>query len=298
MDLPLIIRNQRIGEAELGQIRALINEHWHKGRTYISKELCCLWDWYQENGAPKDQVCRILLRQLEDKGLIELPPRLQEGVLSRNKQYYRPPVQSPMFLKQEIRGKVCDHPAITLKLARRNFEEKLWNYLVYRYHYQSFKIIVGAHIKVMAFAGDIPVACLAWSSSVFRIQDRDNFIGWNYEQRNKNIRHMANNSRFLILPWVQVKNLASHILGLAVKLVSRQWECVYGYPLCLLETFVERERFRGTCYRAANWQYVGETRGHAKKQGRFYRHGNIKDIYVYPLQPDFKERLCETGGAS
>jgi len=298
MQQPLVIRKQKIGDAELEQIRALIKEHWERGRSHISRELCRLWNWRQDNGALKDQVCRILLRQLEDWGYIELPPRLQSGVLSRNKNYYRPPGKPLDFPQKELAGKLCDQPEIRLKLARRNPEEKLWNYLVHQYHYQSFRIIVGAHIKVMAYAGEIPVACLSWSSCVFRIQCRDEFVGWSHEQRNANIQHTANNSRFLILPWIRVKNLASHILGLSVRNVSKQWEYVYGYPLYFLETFVERARFKGTCYQAANWRKIGQTKGHAKEKGRFYRHGNIKDVYVYPLRSDFKERLQDTGGES
>jgi len=298
MEQPFVIRKQVIGKSELDQIKTLIQEHWHRGRTYISKELCLLWDWRQENGVLKDQVCRILLRKLEDKGLIKLPPMLRQGVLSRNRQYYKPPQTPPLFIRQDIQGRLCDQPQVTLKLARRNCDEKLWNYLVHRYHYQGFRIIVGAHIKVMAYTGDIPVACLAWSSSVFHIQCRDEFIGWNKEQRNQNIRHLANNSRFLILPWIRVKNLASHILGLSVKQVSQHWKSVYGYPLYFLETFVERARFKGTCYQASNWRLLGQTKGHAKKKGQFYQHGNIKDVYVYPLCPDFKEHLLETGDKS
>jgi len=295
MNQPLIIRNKAIGDEELDQIRTSIHKHWHRGRTFISKELCRLWDWRHDNGALKDQVCRILLRKLEDKGLIQLPPRLREGVLSRNRQYYSPN-QIPLFATKEFHGRLGDLPPIKLRPVRRNHEEKLWNYLVHRYHYKSFKIIVGAHIKVMAYAGDFPVSCLAFCSSVFRIRCRDEYIGWSHEQRNQNIRSVANNSRFLILPWVQVKNLASHILGLAARQVSGYWESVYHYPLHLLETFVEKARFKGTCYQAANWQKLGQTKGHAKKNGQFYHHGNIKDVYVYPLSPDFKEHLC--GGAS
>jgi len=292
MEEPLVIRKQRIDEAELQRIRSLINRHWDRGRTHISKELCRLWEWRQENGVLKAQVCRLLLRQLEDKGLIELPPRIKEGVLSRNRQYYTPPLRVPLFHKKNLYGSVGDLPEITLRAARRNQEEQLWNYLVHRYHYKGFRIIVGAHIKLIAYAGQTPVACMAYSSSVFRIQERDRFIGWSKGQRNHNIRHVANNSRFLILPWVQVKNLASHILGLAAGQISDYWEQAYGHSLHLLETFVDRSRFRGTCYQAANWRFVGQTKGHAKKNGQYYHHGRIKDVYVYPLHPDFRQRLC------
>ena len=295
MELPLLIRNQRIDEAELERIRSLIQRHWDRGRTYISEELCRLWDWRQENGALKDQVCRLLLRQLEDKGLIELPPRHNDGVLARNQKYYTPPLRAPLFHKEKLSGSVGDLPEISLRPARRNHQEKLWNYLVHRYHYKGFRIIVGAHVKLIAYAGQTPIACLAFSSSVFRIRDRDRFIGWSKQQRNQNIRHVANNSRFLILPWVRVKNLASHMLGLAVGQISDYWEQAYGYPLHLLETFVDRSRFKGTCYQAANWRFVGKTKGHAKKNGQYYHHGRIKDVYVYPLRPEFRQRLC--GGA-
>jgi hypothetical protein len=295
MDQTLVIRNQRIGDAEIEQIQDLIHQHWSRGRSYISKELCLLWEWRQDNGALKDQVCRLLLRQLEDKGLIELPPRIKDGVLSRNQKYYNPPMRVPLFHKKKLYGSVSELPEITLRLARHNQEEKLWNYLVHRYHYKSFRIIVGAHIKLIAYAGETPVACLAYSSSVFRIRDRDRFIGWSKGQRDHNIRHVANNSRFLILPWVQVKNLASHILGLAAGQISDYWKQAYGSPLHLLETFVDRSRFKGTCYQAANWRFVGQTKGHAKKNGQYYHHGRIKDVYVYPLRSDFRQRLC--GGA-
>jgi hypothetical protein len=207
-------------------------------------------------------------------------------------------MQMPLFAKRTFQGTVSDLPRIRLKLVRHSFDEKLWNYLAHRYHNQGYRITVGAHIKVMAYAGDFPVACLAWNSCVFHIQYRDDYIGWTPKQRNQNIRHLANNSRFLILTWVQVRNLASHILGLSVQQVSDPWESVYGYPLHLLETFVERVRFRGTCYQAANWRYVGPTKGHAKKNRLFYHPGNIKDVYVYPLGSDFKKRLCANGGAS
>lgn len=298
MELPLVIRKRVIGDAELEQIRGLIGRYWDRGRTFISRELCRLWDWRQENGTLKDQVCRILLRKLEDEGYIELPPRLNSGVLYRNRRYYRPCSQIPLFARKELKGRVSDLPDVELFLARHNRHEELWNYLVHEYHYKSFRILVGAHIKVMVYAGGIPVACLSWSSSVFRIKSRDEYIGWSPETRNENIRHVVNNSRFLVVPWVEVKNLASHILGLSARTVSLQWESVYGYPIYLLETFVERSRFKGTCYKAANWQYVGETKGHAKKNGTFYHHGNIKDVYVYPLRRDFREQLCREGGLS
>ena len=143
------------------------------------------------------------------------------------------------------------------------------------------------------------MACLAWSSSVFRIGSRDEYIGWCGDERSRNIRHIANNSRFLILPWIRLKNLASHLLGLSARVLAGDWVGFYGYPLYVLETFVDKSRFQGTCYKASNWIRVGETVGHAKKGGRFYYHGSKKEVYLYPLVDDFRARLkaisCEGG---
>ncbi len=169
------------------------------------------------------------------------------------------------------------------------------NYLVHRYHYKGFRILVGSHLKYIALFNDTPVACLAWGSSVFRIGDRDRFLNWSAQERTGNIRFIANNTRFLILPWVRVKNLASHLLALSARVVSRDWQNFYGHPIYLLETFVETARFQGICYRAANWIRVGSTKGHAKRNGQFYYHGNPKDIYVYPLINEYRSRLAAGG---
>jgi hypothetical protein len=286
----LIIRGRHIGDTELALIRQTVKQYWGKGRVRISRELCTTWNWRQHNGNLKDQVCRILLNRLEDKGLIKLPPR-KGGSKQGKKRYYIPPEVAPDFLTTELHGRIDEYFAIELKMVRRTPDEALWNYLVHQYHYKSYKIIVGAHLKYIAWLDNQPIACMAWSSTVFRIQSRDDFIGWSQEARSRNNRFMANNSRFLILPWIRIKNLASHLLGLSARMISRDWETFYGYPLYLLETFVEKERFAGICYKAANWQRVGETKGHAKKNKKFYYHGQIKDVYLYPLIPDFRRQL-------
>lgn len=286
----LVIRGKSIGKIELAQIKQTTEQHWDKGRMFISRELCELWDWRQYNGIVKDQVCRILLNRLEEKQLIKLPPRKAGGTQGK-KRYYIPLEKPPEFSDMALAGRIDNFPAIQLKMVRRTSEESLWNYLVHRYHYKSYKIIVGAHLKYIAYLGDQPVACMAWCSTVFRIQSRDQFIGWDNEARSKNNRFVINNSRYLILPWIQIKNLASHLLGLSARTISRDWQEFYGYPVYLLETFVERDRFAGTCYKAANWQCVGATRGHAKKNNKFYYHGQIKDVYLYPLVSSFRNRL-------
>jgi len=297
MEQPLIIRRRTIDHGELERIKQVIHRGWEQGRTWISRELCRIWDWRQPNGLLKDQVCRILLNELARRGLIELPPG-KRGVRTGQRRYYVPPGTPPDFPQEPLAGTVKDFPALRLKMVRRQPEEALWNYLVHQYHYQGYRIVVGSHLKYLAYLGETPVACLAWGSCVFRIQSRDLFIGWTEDARNRAIRYIANNTRFLILPWVRVKNLASHILAQSARVVSRDWQNFYGHPLFLLETFVETERFVGTCYRAANWLRVGETAGHAKRNGQFYYHGNRKDVYLYPLVSDWRNRLTQAGGAA
>lgn len=298
MDTELIIRGKRVREAELCQIRSVITRHWSDGRVAISRELCRLWDWRQENGYLKGQVCRILLRKLESLGLITLPPS-KRGIANHPKRrYYVPPSEPPAVDDTPLTTGLGGLAPVTLTMVRRTAHEGLWNYLVHRYHYEGFRIIVGSHLKYIAWTQDRPVACLSWSSSVFRIAARDRFIGWEAAARNANIRHVVNNNRFLILPWVRVKNLASHLLGLSARSIGRDWDGFYGYPPYLLETFVDQGRFAGTCYKAANWISVGETAGYAKKDNRFHEHGRKKDVLVLPLGRDFRKRLQYAGGGA
>jgi len=292
MNGELIVRGRRITPDDLCQIRNVIQEHWHLGRMFISKELCRRWDWRQANGFFKDQVCRILLRKLEDKGLIVLPPSKTGRANTPARRYFIVPDPPPDVCTDPVEGTLGQFPLVDLRMIRRTQEEPLWNYLIYKYHYKSFRIIVGAHLKYMAYLDDRPIACLAWSSSVFRIQERDLFIGWDTQSRSRNIGHLANNSRFLILPWVRIKFLASHLLSRSARVLSQDWTEFYGRPLYALETFVDRARFSGICYKAANWVRVGETKGYAKEKNLFSYHGHVKDVYVYPLAPDFRNRLA------
>lgn len=291
MEKELVIRRRRIDSAALNLINEVVEKNWSQGRTVISRELCRIWDWRQPNGILKDQVCRILLSTLEKKELITLPPR-RGGTTKGKRRYYTVPDPLPEYPQHELHGWLGDFPPVQLRMIRRSAEEALWNYLVYRYHYQSYRIIVGEHLKYLAYLGDVPIACLAWCSSIFRIRCRDEFLGWQQPAKNLNIRFMANNARFLILPWVRIKNLASHLLARSAGVVGQDWRDFYGHPLYLLETFVETDRFRGTCYQAANWKKIGQTSGHAKTKGEFYYHGRKKDVYLYPLASKYRELLC------
>jgi hypothetical protein len=182
---------------------------------------------------------------------------------------------------------------LTFRQVRRTPDEALCNSLIEQYHYLSYTQPVGEHLKYMVYTGDRPIACLAWSSAPRHLGCRDRFIGWSAEARRRNIRFIAYNPRYLILPWVQVPHLASHILGQMAKILPRDWTQVYGHPIYFLETFVDPQRFRGTCYRAANWVVLGRTTGRGKDDQTWRANRPIKDMLGYPLRRDFRQLLSQ-----
>src|SRR5437867_8950798 len=184
---------------------------------------------------------------------------------------------------------------IELRQVRRTEQEPLFNSLIEHHHYLGYEQPVGEHLKYLVWAGyplgPRPIACLAWSSAPRHLGSRDRYIGWNAEARRRNIRFIAYNTRFLILPWVRVPHLASHLLGRIARLLSQDWERLYEHPIYFLETFVDPERFRGTCYYAANWQLLGETTGRGKDDQTKRPNRSIKQMLGYPLTPRFRELL-------
>jgi hypothetical protein len=285
--LPITIRKRTITEADLELIRATINKHWDKGRTQISEILCKKWNWVQPNGRLKDMACREVLLTLKRKDLIALPPRFNSANNDKRNRSI-PVVETDQTLLQD---KLSNLPLVKLKSVRNTSLEPLYNSLVQQHHYLGYRQIVGNHLKYIAFINDRPVTCLGWGSAAWSVKSRDSFIGWDKSTKEKNLRLVANNTRFLILPWVSVKCLASKILALSAKRISHDWVNIYNHPLYLLETFVEKERFRGTCYKAANWLCVGQTKGTTKRGNHHLVHGNIKDVYLYPLRKDFRKKL-------
>jgi len=285
--LPITIRKRTIHNTDLDLIQATVDRHWDKGRKQISKILCQEWNWLQPNGRLKDMACREILLTLNRKGLITLPPRFNSA--NNDKRNRSIPVveidQTP------LRRKLSDLPPVKLRLVRNTPLEPLYNSLVQQHHYLGYCQIVGNHLKYIAFIDDRPIACLGWGSAAWSVKSRESFIGWDKTAKEKNLHLVANNTRLLILPWVSVKCLASKILALNAKRISEDWLRIYNYPLYLLETFVERNRFAGTCYKAANWACVGQTKGIAKKGHSHLFHGNVKDVYLYPLRKDFREKL-------
>lgn len=278
------LRGRDITDKDVEDIKNIINIHYHKGRKHISRELSRHWGWYQPNGNLKDMACREILLKLSRQGLIKLPPRMASPRGNKN--------FTQLALDMEpanISGKLSSFD-IDLVPANTESQQALWRSLVKAYHYQGYKRMVGRSLKYIAYIKDTPIACLGWGSAAWSIFPRDSYIGWDKATKDKKLSHIANNIRFLILPGIDIKYLASHLLAKNIKRIRSDWFYKYGVHLYLLETFVEK-RFSGVSYRAANWTYLGPTRGYSKKGARHLKHENIKDIYVYPLAEDFREKL-------
>jgi hypothetical protein len=285
--LLITIRKRTITSADLEFIQNIIYQNWDKGRTQISKILCQKWNWFQPNGRLKDMACREVLLTLYRKGLINYPPGVHDGNnKKRNQSIPFVPID-----KTPLNTKLSDLEPVELKLVRNTDLETLYNSLIQQHHYLGFRQIVGNHLKYMAFIGERPVACIGWGSAAWSVKSRETFVGWGKKTKENNLHFVANNTRFLILPWISVKCLASKILALNAKRISNDWIKIYNHPLYLLETFVEQNRFKGTCYKAANWILTGQTKGTAKRGHDHLFHGKIKDVYLYTLRKDFKQKL-------
>jgi len=285
--LPITIRKRTIRETDIKEIQDTVHEHWTKGRKEISRVLCRQWDWLQPNGRLKDMACREILLTLKRKALITLPPPLKNA----NNHKRNKTINQIDINQTPLKGDISFLPPVELKMVRGTDSEPLYNSLVHYHHYLGYRQIVGNHLKYIAYIGDRPVACLGWGSAAWSVKSRDAFVGWNKKTKENNLHFVANNTRFLILPWVSVKCLASKILALNAKRISDDWIGLYNQPLYLLETFVEQNRFKGTCYKAANWIGVGQTKGIAKSGHDHLVHGNIKDVLVYPLGKGFRKKL-------
>ena len=289
MDAILTYRKKAITPADIAFICQVIEKHWDEGRTAISRRLCEALNWRQPNGYLKDGVCRGLLLKLEQEGHITLPPRLLFINKTRNKKNKQTTFDfSPVPITVPLR----DLGHIDLRQVRRTPEEKLFNNLIRQYHYLGYTQPVGEHLKYLAYAGDRVVACFAFSSAPYALTCRDTFIGWSPEARERNRHLLAYNSRFLILPWVQVPHLASHLLGRVARTISEDWQSLYHHPILWLETFIDTERFTGTCYLASNWIELGLTSGRGKYNKSHKQQTSIKAMYGYPLSHDYRQRLC------
>lgn len=276
---------------EIDEIREIVTLYRDRSRRFISQEICRRWGWKQPNGVLKDMVCRGLLLQLEVQGFIELPPRKKSppNPLSRH--------QKPVMIKVDQTprvGKLSDLRPIELVLVRRTPLERLYRSLIEEHHYLGYRRPVGEHLEYLAMSQGEPVACLGWSSAPRHIGCRDRYLGWAKEQRLKNLSRIVINTRFLIFSWVRVPHLASHLLGLSARRICQDWEKMYHHEVVWLETFVDPERgFEGTCYKAANWVYLGQTTGRGKDDHTNKINRSLKLVFGYPLQKEFRQVLCD-----
>lgn len=286
----LTYRNRTISPDDITCIQQVISGHYAEGRAAISRIICEIWNWRQANGQLKDAVCRGLLLILERKQLISLPPRMTSNNNSFRHQAKKARIE---VNQQPIIDLVKNLQPIEIRQVRRTQEEQLFKSLVEQFHYLGYRQPGGEHLKYLAFVGNRPLACMAFSSAPYALACRDAFIGWSPEVRARNRHLLAYNTRFLILPWVQVPHLASHLLGRFAKTISGDWQRLYHHPIVWLETFIDTERFAGTCYRAANWRWLGLTSGRGKYNLGHEQHTTIKAMYGYPLTSDFRKRLCQ-----
>jgi hypothetical protein len=284
-------RGRVITAQDLEFIREFIKHHPGLSRRRLSARLCQAWQWKQANGALCDMVCRGLLLMLHRAGEIELPSVRQ---ISPNPFVRRVPPAPVLIDQTPLTGALGEVKPIAIQQVRRTAHEPLFNSLIEHHHYLGYKQPVGEHLKYLIWSQARPLACLAWSSAPRHLGSRDRYIGWSAAVRRRNIRLVVYNTRFLILPWIRVPHLASHILGRVVSRLSQDWERLYGHPVYFAETFIDPARFRGTCYRAANWQSLGLTTGRGKACNSKRPNRSIKEVLGYPLTARFRDLLSQS----
>jgi hypothetical protein len=285
----LTIQGRPLSPQGLEELRQWVGDNPHWSRWRLSRELATRWQWRNAAGQLKDMAARTLLVKLEQRGLLELPARRQVPT-NRMRCGAPPAIIEPT---EPLLCALADLQPLSVEEVSGQPAERAWiRGALAQFHYLGFGGAVGQNLQYLVRDGrHRPVACAVFGAAAWKCQDRDRFIGWSAEQRQSNLGLIANNSRFLILPWVKVPHLGSWILGQVAKRMTQDWQTKYGHPVVLLETFVERERFRGTVYRAANWQPVGVTAGRTRQDRHTCIQVAVKDIYVHPLCRRFREVL-------
>jgi hypothetical protein len=287
----MVVQGRHIGQAEIDLIRRLLAEHgdWH--RTRLSRELCRAWGWCNGAGQPKDMACRSLLLKLEERGHVRLPVRRRPSVNGLRHRRVPAVAHSREPIEEALSGLL----PLQLHVVGAGEEElSLFRSLIGQYHYLGVRSAAGENLKYLVRdrRGRL-LGCLWFAAAAWRCKARDRSVGWDEEARKRNLPFVANNTRFLVLPWVRVDNLASHLLSGVARRIGRDWNAKYGHGLYALETFVDRSRFTGACYRAANWRLVGQTTGRTRND--VVNRGplsSVKDIYLYPLARNFRRALC------
>ena len=286
----MVIQGRELSAEDIGLIQGLLAEHQDWGRTRLSEELCCLWDWRNGQGRIKDMAARTLLLKLERSGHIELPERRRpssNGLRNRH-------VPLVDHATAPICGALRDLRPLAVSVVEAGSEDlRLFNCLLGRYHYLGHRNTVGENIRYLVrdCAGR-PVGCALFGSAAWKCAARDAWIGWDRGAREAGLGSLTNNTRFLVLPWVTVPHLASHMLACLARRIRADWQSKYGHPIHALETFVDRERFKGTCYQAANWVRLGSTQGRTRNDRNHRLRASVKDVYLYPLIQGFRRELC------
>ena len=291
LPLSLSFCGRLFSKPELELMREMARDYARLGVTEIARTVCELLDWKRANGRLKDQECRQLLERLRDQGWLTLPAVRNTG--PRGPRHIQ--LSEASAPQATLEGGAGEFAPLELRVVESRSESQLWTELIERHHYLSYRVPVGANLRYLVYSGrgEQVLACLLWSSPAWKMAPRDQWIGWNREQRAQNLQWVVNNSRYLILPWVRVRGLASKILGQCARQLPGDWELRYGYRPLLLETLVDARRFRGTCYRAANWIRVGQTQGRGRMDSKHRAQGLApKDIYLYPLCRNVRQQLC------
>ena len=287
----MVIQGREVTAADIELIRAMLAAHPARGRTPLSAELCRRWDWRNARGQLKDMACRTLLLKLERACHIRLPPRLRPSSngLRNRRTHIAPPAGEPIggVLRELL-------PLGVSIVAPGSDDARLFNGLLAHEHYLGHRNTVGENLRYLVRdRHGRAVACALFGSAAWKCADRDAFLGWDRFTRERNLQRLTNNRRFLIPGWVQVPHLASHVLGLIARRIRADWQVKYGHPVHALETFVDRGRFKGTCYRAANWLRLGSTRGRTRNDGAHRIRAAVKDVYLYQLVADLRRELSK-----
>ncbi len=286
----IICQGREVCSADIQWLQACIHEHPDWSRHQITKHICEGWDWRTHAGQLKTFAARSFIDKLETKGLIELPSIRT----SMQRPHYNPYPKVTPPDATPITATFSDIAPVSITLiSSGSYDHGCFACYLSQHHYLGFNRTVGEHLEYLVRdAHGRDLACVLFGSAAWKSAPRDHWIGWDATVRQRNLNFTTNNTRFLILPWVRVPHLASHILGRIMRRLRHDWVCRYGHPVYLVETFVEKDRFKGTCYKAANWQLLGQTKGRSRQD----RHSNlsvpVKDILAYPLCKTFRDNLC------
>ena len=283
------VQGRDLSNEDINYISRLIKDHPSWSRSQLSQVICRQWNWSNAKGQIKDMAARTMLLKLEKLSCITLPPRRREPVNRMLQKVITSIEHDPKPIECSLRD---IQPILVVSTWQEKAHEDLFACLVSRYHYLGYKGIVGENMKYVIFdCNERVLGCVLFGSSAWTVNSRDTYIGWNESKRQSKLHLITNNMRFLILPWVRIPHLASHVLGYISRRISADWEQRYGHPIYLLETFVEKDRFVGTCYKAANWIWVGETKGRSRNDRYLRLQVPIKDVYLYPTVSNFKKKL-------